>query len=150
MARYAAAYRTTTAATALLPMASIYATAGINTGCVVEVGISNTTATAVNVALVRLTTAGTSTAVVGVNEDDSTQTAIMTPRNSHSSTGPTISGVPLREFDLGAAIGSGIIWTFGTGRHSGLTVPSGTGNGLGLYTPNGTGQVCSVYWVWDE
>lgn len=149
MARYSAAYRTTTAATSLLPMASIYATAAV-TPSIVEVGVFNTTATALNVALARLTTAGTSSAVVGVNEDDAAQSAISTPRNSHSSTGPTIGTVAMRMADLGAAIGSGVIWTFGTGRHTGLVIPAGTANGLGLYTPNGTGQVCSVYWVWDE
>jgi hypothetical protein len=149
MSRYAAAYRVTTAATALLPMASIYATAAV-TPVVVEVGVFNTTATALNVGLCRLTTAGTSSAVVGVYETDSAQAPISTPRNSHSSTGPTISGVPIRLTDLGAAIGAGLIWTFGNGPNTGIVIPAGTANGIGLYTPNGTGQVCDVYWVWDE
>jgi hypothetical protein len=149
MARYSAAYRTTTAATALLPMASIYATAAV-TPIVVEIGVFNTTAVACNVAVCRLTTAGTSSAVVGVNEDDAVQVPIATPRNSHSSTGPTITGVPIRMADLGAAIGSGVIWTFGTGGHNGIVIPAGTANGIGIYTPNGTGQICSVYIVWNE
>ena len=149
MARFASGYRTTGVATNLLPMASIYATAAIRPR-VVEVHVFNTTVTAVNVALCRLTTAGTSSAVAtGGYEDDNSQSAISTPRNTHSSTGPTIAGI-LRAADLGAAIGSGVIWTFGGGKTPGLVVPNTTGDGLGIYTPNGTGQICDVTWVWDE
>lgn len=151
MARFASAYRTTGAATNLLPMASLYATAGVRPR-VVEIGVFNTTATAVNVAICRLTTAGTSTAITAglvAYEDDNSQSAFATPRNTHSSTGPTITGI-LRTTDLGAAIGSGMVWTFGGGKTPGLIVPNTTGDGIGLYTPNGTGQICDVYWVWDE
>lgn len=148
MARYSVGYRTTSAATSTLPMASIYATAGVRP-LIVECGIFNTTTTALNVALVRLSTAGTSSAVTPVYESDDSQAAITTPRNSHSSTGPTL-GVVMRQTDIGAAIGSGVIWTFGSGRGTGLVIPAATSNGIGLYTPNGTGQVCDVYWVWDE
>ena len=150
MARYSSAYRTSGVATNLLPMASIYATAAVRPR-VVEVSVFNTTATAVNVALCRLTTAGTSSAVAtgGYEDDNSQPTPITTPRNTHSSTGPTIAGI-LRMADLGAAIGSGVIWTFGGGKTSGVVIPNTTGDGLGLYTPNGTGQICSVTWTWDE
>lgn len=149
MARFHAAYRTTGAATNLLPMASLYATAAVRPR-LVEVGVFNSTATALQVALARLTTAGTSTAVVGVFEDDDSQAAVATPRNTHSSTGPTIGTVSIRVATLGAAIGSGIIWTFGGGKTPGLVIPTGTANGIGLYTPTGTGQICDVSFSWDE
>jgi len=48
---------------------------------------------------------------------------------------------------LGAAIGSGIIWTFGD---SGLVIPVGTTNGIGIIVATGTGQICDAYMVWDE
>jgi hypothetical protein len=149
MARFHAAYRTTGAATNLLPMASLYGTAACRPR-LVEVGVFNSTATAVQVGLIRLTTAGTSTAVVGVYEDDNSQSAVATPRNTHSSTGPTIATVAIRLATLGAAIGSGIIWTFGGGKTPGLVIPNTTGDGIGLYTPTGTGQICDVSWTWDE
>jgi hypothetical protein len=151
VARYSSAYRTTGVATNLLPMASIYATTGVRP-TIVEIGVFNTTATAVNVALCRLTTAGTSTAVTtGGYEDGGAQpaAAVTTPRNTHSSTGPTIGAI-LRMADLGAAIGAGVIWSFGGGKTGGVVINQTTADGLGLYTPNGTGQICSVYWVWDE
>lgn len=149
MARFASAYRSSGVATATLPMASLYATAGVRPR-LVEVGVFNTTATAVNVALARFSTAGTSTAVTtGGYEDDNSQSPIATPRNTHSSTAPTLGAI-LRSSSLGAAIGSGIIWTFGGGKTPGLIIPNTTGDGIGLYTPNGTGQICDVYFVWDE
>jgi hypothetical protein len=151
MARFSVAFRTTGAATALLPMGSLYATAAIRP-VLVECGVFNTTVTAVNVALCRLTTAGTSSAVTTSlisYENDDSQAAIASPRQTHSSTGPTITSVP-RTADLGAAIGSGVIWTFGTGRGSGMVIPAATTNGIGVYTPNGTGQICDIYFVWDE
>jgi hypothetical protein len=149
MPRYSVGYRTTSAATSLLPMASIYATAAMRP-VVVECGIFNTTTTALNVALCHLTSAGTSSAVAGVYEFDDLAVAVATPRNSHSSTGPTITGLALRTADLGAAIGAGVIWTFGSGPGTGLAIPAAVANGIGMYTPNGTGQICDVYWVWDE
>ncbi len=145
MPRFSVGYRTTAAATALLPMASIYATAAVQPR-ILEVGVFNTTATEVAVSLARLSTAGTSSAVTPTFEDDDSQTAVATPRNTHSSTGPTI-GVVVRACTLGAAKGSGVIWTFGD---RGIIIAPATGNGLGLYTPTGTGQICDVYWVWEE
>jgi hypothetical protein len=146
MARFNSGYRTTGVATSLLPMASIYSPASTRPQ-IVEVGIFNTTATAVNVAMCRLTTAGTSSSVSSIYGSDDSQTAGATPRNTHSSTGPTITAGNIRQAALGAAIGSGVIWTFGPGE---LVIPTGVANGIGIYTPNGTGQICDVYWCWLE
>jgi hypothetical protein len=130
-------------------MASLYATAAVQPR-LIEVGIFNTTATAMNVALARFTTAGTSTAVTtGGYENDDSQSPVTTPRGVHSSTAPTLGAI-LRYASLGAAIGAGVIWTFGGGGTTGIIIPNATSNGVGLYVPNGTGQICDIYWVWDE
>ena len=53
---------------------------------------------------------------------------------------------------LGAAVGSGVIWTFGdSGIQIGLpdAVELVT-NGIGLILENGTGQICQSYFIWDE
>lgn len=145
MARQAVGYRTGAAATATLPMASLYsaATGGL---WLVEVGITNTTVTAYQVSLARLSTAGTSTAVTGTYEEsDQNFTALGTARQNHTGTAPTL-GVEIRRASIGASIGSGVIFTFG-GR--GLWIPSGVANGVGLLTINGTGQISDVYWSWD-
>jgi hypothetical protein len=117
---------------------------------VAEVGIFNTTSTAVAVALRRLTTAGTQGTGQTVNyEDDDSQTALATPKDTHT-VAPTISGGAIRQASLGAAVGSGVIWTFGQGRKNGLVIPAATTAGIGIVVATGTGQICDVYWAWDE
>jgi len=56
-------------------------------------------------------------------------------------------GNVLRTATLGAAKGSGVIWTFGD---KGIVINQATADGVGVYTPNGTGQICDIYIVWDE
>ena len=145
MARQAASYRTTGIGSATLPTASLYASA---TGglWLVEVGITNTSVTAFEISLCRLSTAGTSSAKTGTYEEsDANFTAVGTARDVHSSTAPTL-GTEIRRASIGASIGSGVIWTF-CGR--GLLIPSGVANGVGLLPISVAGQLIDVYWSWD-
>ena len=137
--------RITTAATATLPAGSLYAIAN-RPLYVVEVGIFNTTITATNVALGRFSTAGTPGSGFTEMSEDNEITPVATLFDSHTSTAPTLVGTYARG-DLGAAIGAGVIFTFGG---KGLRVPAGTGNGVGLLCLNGTGQIWDFYYAWDE
>lgn len=146
MARHAAAYRTTGAGSTTLPMASLYApsTGGL---WLVEVVVTNTTATSACIGLRRLTTTGTQGAAqtVTYEESDVGFTAKGDPRDTHT-VAPTITTGSVRAADTGASIGSGFAFTFG-GR--GLFIPSATTNGVGLVPLTGTGQICTVSWSWD-
>jgi len=147
MARVANAYRTTGAGSATLPSTSIYP---LGTGDVwlVEVGITNTTVTAYEVSLARLTSAGTQGAAAGAwtyEEGANNLTAKVSAVQAHT-VAPGL-GPEVRRASIGASIGSGVIFTFG-GR--GLLIPSGTANGLGLITISGTGQLADVYWSVDQ
>jgi hypothetical protein len=147
VARAASAYRTTGAGSATLPMASLYS---LGTGGIwlVEVGVTNTTVTAFECSLARLTSAGTQGAAKTVTpeENDLNFTSKGDPRDTHTVL-PGL-GVEIRRASIGASIGSGIIWTFG-GR--GLYIPSGTANGVGLLPLSGAaGQVSDVYWSFDQ
>lgn len=117
----------------------------------VEVGCFNTTATACAVALRRVSAAGTSGATqTVVYESDSAQAALVTPKDTWT-VAPTFVGGNLRVASLGAAIGSGIIWTFGGGGlNSGLVIPNTTGDGIVISVLTGTGQICDVSFTWDE
>ena len=151
MARFSVAFRSTGAGSATLPLGSIWATAAVRPR-VVEVGVFNTTATAVAVSLNRFS-AGTGTkgaALTPVYEDDNSQAAVTTAANTHTVTPTTIGAVPLRQASLGAAIGSGVIWTFGGGKTPGLIVPNSTTDGIGIIIPTGTGQICDISITWDE
>lgn len=144
MARYSTGVKTGAGSTTL-PSLSLYAIAAVG-GTIREVGIFNTTASAADYKLVRLTTAGTQgagTTVAKYNPDSAA--ASCTPFTTHT-VAPTTTDLGYRT-SLGAAIGSGVIWTFGD---IGLRIPVGTANGIGVMVENGTGQALQAYIVWDE
>lgn len=145
MARFTISGRSTIAPTNALPGVSLYATAGVRP-VVREVGVFNTTVTAFLAALNRLTTLGTAGAgLTEAKETDTTQAAVSTGFAGHT-VGPTITD-EIRRYSCGAAIGSGIVWTFGD---RGLVIPNTTADGLGIICPTGTGQVFDYYISWDE
>ena len=143
MARYTVGARASGAGSATLPIGSLYAAAAVG-GKVREVGVFNTTTTALVVGLCTLTSAGTQgSGLTEAKYDPSTATPSCSGFNTHT-VAPTLADLGYRA-DLGAAVGAGIIWTFGD---TGLVIPVGTGNGVGIYVPTGTGQICDFYIVW--
>lgn len=146
MARFSTGALAAGAGSTALPSGSLYAAAAAS-GALREVGITNTTATAVAYALKRLTTAGTQgSGLTETQHDPDRPAAQVTGFNTHTA-GPTLGGDLGYRAQLGAAVGSGIIWTFGD---TGIRWTVGTGNGIGIITENGTGQVCQFYFTWDE
>jgi hypothetical protein len=147
VARFRAGYRTTGAGSATLPMASMYS---LGTGdlWIVEIHVTNTTVTAFECSVKRLTTAGTQgTAQTMVYGEGATNaTAKGDPRDTHT-VAPTLLAGEAARTTIGGSAGSGIIWTFGSRE---LLIPSGTGNGIGLMPITGTGQISDVTWVIDQ
>jgi hypothetical protein len=125
----------------------LYATAAVRPG-IVEIGLFNTTATALAVAVQRLTTTGTQGTAISVIPDDQVeQAAVSTPKNGHT-VAPTITAGVLRQASLGAAIGSGVIWTWPD--NAPLRIAAATTNGVGITIPTGTGQILDFYIAWIE
>jgi hypothetical protein len=148
MARFSAAWRTAGAGSTTLPIGGLMSVAGCRPR-LVEVGVFNTTATACAVALRRVTAAGTSGATQSVVYDsDPSQAALATPKDTWT-VAPTFVAGNIEAASLGAAIGSGIIWTFG-GPAGGLLIPNTTGDGIVLSVLTGTGQICDVKFRWEE
>lgn len=142
--RYSIAGRATVVGTSLRAIASLFAVA--NTGGVLrEFGVFNTTSVAVAVSLVRFTNAtGVGAGLTEVPwEPDSA--ALMTGFAGHTVDGAV--GSPFVQAVLGAAVGNGIIWTFGD---NGIRILKGTANGIGVICPTGTGQILDYHMVWDE
>ena len=140
MARHAVANRSTVVGTTLKAIGSVFATASVGFN-LVEVGVFNTTAVAVAVSLVRFTNAtGVGTGLTEVDYD-AAKPVIATAFAGHTADGAV--GSAFRQAALGAAIGSGVIWTFGDG---GIIVPVGTANGIGIIYPTGTGQILDFYY----
>lgn len=135
----------TSAGSTTLPLISVYGLA--NNGPILrEVGLFNTTTTPVAIKLVRLTTAGTQGAALTNAEHEPDDVAVGAAFNTHSGTPPTLGDDLGYRAVLGAAIGAGIIWTFGA---NGVRIPKGTANGIGVIVENGTGQALQAYLVWD-
>lgn len=147
MARLRSAWRVTGAGTSTLPPAGLMATAN-NDIWLVEVGITNTTATAFECSARRVSAAGTPGGSQTIVYEDGNSAAATAgdPRGLWTVT-PTIVAGELARASIGASIGSGIVWTFGS--RGGLRIPLGTGNGVVLLPVDGTGQVFDVWFVWD-
>ncbi len=150
MARFSAGARTT-AGTSARPMMSLYSAAA-SSGVLREVGCFNTTATAVEIFLTRLSDTGTQGA--GLTESAYNvkgPPALCTAFTTHTADATYTDDLGYRAV-LGAAVGSGVIWTFGdTGIAIGIAdAVELVTNGIGISLENGTGQICQTYFVWDE
>lgn len=145
MGRFAIAGRSTVAGTSLRAVASLFAVAS-RSFRLVECGVFNTTSTAVAAALVRFTNAtGVGAGLTEVPIDEEGSAVAATGFAGHTADGAV--GSAIRQSALGAAIGSGVIWTFGDG---GIRIAPGTANGVGIICPTGTGQVLDYYYEWTE
>ncbi len=150
MSRYSAGARTT-AGTALQPMMSLWSAAA-SVGTLREVGCFNTTATAVEIKLTRLTVVGTAGALITeARYNMKGPPALCTANTTHSGNATLGEDLGYRAV-LGAAVGSGVIWTFGD---SGIVIGAAdsaedVANGIGIILETGTGQICQTYFVWDE
>jgi hypothetical protein len=145
MARFSIAGRSTVAGTTVRAVASLFSVAS-RTLKVREVGVFNTTATAVAVALCRFTAAtNVGAGLTEVAYDEAGPANNGTGFAGH--TGDGTVGSNIRYASLGAAVGSGVIWTFGD---TGLIIAAGTANGIGIICPTGTGQILDFYLDWDE
>ncbi len=143
MARYTTGCLTSAGSTTT-PIASLYAHASVG-ATLVEVGVTNTTTTAVALKLVRLTTTGTQgTALTEAPHDPNSAAASCTAFNTHSAD-PTLGADLGFRASLGASVGSGIIW-----RTENVRISTGVANGIGILVENGTGQACQVWMTWDE
>lgn len=146
MAKFSAKLTTAAGSTTLPPCALVgSASARIR---VYEIGIFNTTTTAVSLQLARLTTAGTpGTSATSRNLDGSdTQTAVGVLKNTYTSTAPTSADLGIAVI-LGAAIGSGVVLTFSDEE---LVIPAVANAAIGFLVDSGTGQAVTTYWKWKE
>ena len=150
MARYSAGVLTT-AGTTLQPLISLYSSAATS-GVLREVGLFNTTATAVALFLSRITAKGTQgTELTQAAHNPKKQQALCQAFTTNTVNATLGDDLGYRTV-LGAAVGSGIIWTFGDdGILIGLPDAIDTiENGIGVLVENGTGQALQAYMVWDE
>jgi hypothetical protein len=147
MARFSAAGRGVTNLPTAVRGPALFAGATTGAFWVREVGIFNTTTSAVAVGLAVCTAQGTGAGgLTEFQEDDPSAPATGETAFTSQSTDSTVSAT-IRQASLGAAIGSGVIWTFG---ERGLEIAEGTGNGVIVNCPTGTAQFLDFYFVWAK
>ena len=135
MAHFVVAGRTSAVPTAARGP-SVYATAAVRPE-IRSIEVYNTTAVAVAVSVHRATATGTKgTAITPHCSSDDSHVALCTGANTHS-VDATLATVPVKQASLGAAIGSGIIWTWGPGE---FVIDNATTAGVVIACPTGTGQ----------
>jgi len=136
-----------TAGSTTLPVFALVGSASVKCR-VLEIGVFNTTSTAVALKLCRLTTAGTPGTAATVDKMDPSDpvAAVGALRNTYSSTAPTTSDAGYRAV-LGAAVGSGFVWTFNDKEFTTLVAAN---SGIGCLVENGTGQAIQFYVKWIE
>jgi hypothetical protein len=146
MSIYGAGFLTTAGSTTL-PVAALVGSASVRCR-ILEIGVFNTTSTAVALKLCRLTTAGTPGTAATIDKLDPADpaAAVGALRNTYSSTAPTTSDAGFRVI-LGAAVGSGFVWTFDDYQFCTLVAANA---GVGILVENGTGQAIQTYWKWKE
>jgi len=146
MARYSIAGRGTVVGTNVRAIASLFSPAS-GAGSIREIGVANTTAVAVCVGVIRFSAAtNVGTGLTEAEYNTLKAVPVCTGFAGHTGDGTT-SGGTIVQTTLGAAVGSGWVWTFGD---EGLQIPEGTANGIGIYIPTGTGQILDYYIFWDE
>jgi hypothetical protein len=145
MARFSAGGLTTAGSTTL-PVVALVGSAGVQAR-VREIGVFNTTAVAVALKLCRVTTAGTpGSTLTSQNGNADPTSSIALLKNTYTSTAPTTVDLGYRCV-LGAAVGSGFVWTF---EDFDLTTLVAANSGIGILVENGTGQALQTYWKWLE
>lgn len=147
MARVSAAGRGVTNLPTAVRGPGVFAGASGGSFWLREVGVFNTTTSAVCVGLAVCTATGTQAGgLTEYQEDDATAPAPAETAFTSQSSDSTVAAT-IRQCSLGAAIGSGIIWTFG---ERGLEVTEGTANGFIISCPTGTAQFLDFYFVWSK
>lgn len=147
MARFSAGVKTS-AGTVQWPIISLFSSA-TNQASVREIGVFNTTVTAFDIRVVRFGAAGTVGAgLVEACLDNPSLVGGCMAFTTHTAGTPALTDLGYRA-SVGAAIGAGVIWTFGG---EGIEIPIGVGtiNGVGVAIENGAGQVSQAYIIWDE
>lgn len=149
MARFAAGVKATASAGVLIPIASLFPGGSVG-GSIREIGVFNTTTTAFDIKLARIT-AGPGTLGAGLVEACITNPSDTAACQAFTtSTGGTPVFVDLGyRASIGAAIGAGVIWTMGD---VGMFLPptAGTLNGVCVLPENAATQAAQVYLIWDE
>ena len=138
------------AGSATLPFAGLRSGTATNSPILRELKVFNNGTVAARIRIVRLTTAGTATAIT-VNEANEGQTAAeATPVHTYTSTAPTIQAGDVDICAVGAGTGSGFHYVYYFS--PGLIIPAAAtnANGIGVIEVTDTANTYDGTFIWEE
>jgi hypothetical protein len=147
MALFRAAGRTVTNLPTATAGPGIFAGATSGKFWIREVGVFNTSSSAVAVALCACTATGTQVgALTEYQTDDPSAPAPSETAFTSMSSAATVSGT-IAQITLAAAVGSGMVFTF---EEKEWEIPEGIANGMIISCPTGTAQHLDFYIKWAK
>ena len=150
MAFYSASFQGA-AGDASFPFAGLRSGTAANQPVIREIKVFTTAANAARIRIVRITTAGTSTALTVNPMGLNTTAAAATAAKDYITTAPTISTGDIDIGAVGAAIGSGFVFTY-YGEGLGLWIPGAATNatGIALIEVANTANTYDGTFLWEE
>ncbi len=150
MALYSASFRGA-AGTATLPIAGLRSGAAASFPCIREIKLFTQAANSAIIRIVRITTAGTATAITENEMNEQGPAPVATAVHTYSSTAPTIQTGDVDVALVGAAVGSGFHYTYyGEGKGLWVTGAASDANGIALIEDTDTANTYSGTFVWEE
>lgn len=139
------------AGTATLPIAGLRSGAAASNPIIREIKIFTQAANSAIIRIVRLTTAGTATAITENEMNEAGPAPVATAVHTYSSTAPTIQTGDVDVGMVGAAIGSGFHYTY-YGEGKGLYIPGAASdaNGIALIEVADTANTYAGTFIWEE
>lgn len=150
MAFYSASFRGA-AGTATLPIAGLRSGAAACFPCIREIKLFSQGSASAIIRIVRLTTAGTATALTENEMSEGGYAPTATAVHTYSSTAPTIQTGDVDVAMIGAATGSGFVYTYyGEGKGLWITGAASDANGIALIEDTDTANTYSGTFLWEE
>jgi hypothetical protein len=139
------------AGSATLPFAGLRSGTAANAPVVREIKVFNVGTAAARIRIVRITTAGTATAITENAMGINTTAPVATAVHTYTSTAPTISSGDIDICAVGAATGSGFVYTF-YGEGLGLWIPGAASDatGIALIEVADTANTYDGTFLWEE
>ena len=150
MAFYSATFNGA-AGSATLPIAGLRSGAAASFPCIREIKLFTQAANSAIIRIVRLTTAGTATAITENEKYEQGPAPTATAVHTYSSSAPTIQSGDVDVAMVGAAIGTGFHYTYyGEGKGLWITGAASDANGIALIEVSDTANTYAGTFIWEE
>lgn len=150
MALYSASFQGA-AGSATLPFAGLRSGTAASFPIIREIKVFNVGSVAARIRIVRISTAGTATAITENNMTPTTTAPTCTAVHTYTSTAPTIVAGDVDICAVGAAVGSGFVYTYyGEGKGLWIANAASDASGIALIEVADTANTYDGTFIWEE